>query len=211
MADVRMLNPVASDEEEDNISGASEKYPSPEGGVDGKRAHKAVPLSAARDSSLEYSSSGMWASADCERSRGSDESVDEFAFDDDSPIAVFGAAMALTAAAEYDEYRDVINTMPLSAARAACAHEKIQLLDPSNQGIRAALLLHYCGPAPSDSGLRKARSARATQMKTRRKKNKQPWDKTRVNQFLQSTVFGATVDGSTSAEEAAEELRQFEG
>jgi hypothetical protein len=86
---------------------------------------------------------------------------------------------ALATAKEYDEYATVINGMPIAAARTACAKEGISPRDDSLLGLRAALLLHFCGPPPTNETMRAARSERAAQMKgggrQRRKKQPQLW------------------------------------
>eukprot|EP01043_Picozoa_sp_COSAG02_P064546 COSAG02_NODE_9471_length_2206_cov_1.986711_2_plen_393_part_00 len=78
------------------------------------------------------------------------------------------ATQALSAAKEYDDYALVINAMPLAAALRACEQEGIIPRDTSLLGLRAALLLHFCGPPPTattDEDGRQARAARAQQMR----------------------------------------------
>ncbi len=78
------------------------------------------------------------------------------------------ATQALSAAKEYDDYALVINAMPMAAALRACEQEGIMPSDTSLLGLRAALLLHFCGPPPTattDEGGRQARVARAQQMR----------------------------------------------
>ena len=78
------------------------------------------------------------------------------------------AFQALSTAKEYDEYALVINAMPLVATVRACEQESILPSDTTLLGLRAALLLHFCGPPPavqSDEDARAARAARAQQMR----------------------------------------------
>ena len=66
---------------------------------------------------------------------------------------------------EYDEFAEEINALSMAQALRVCEMEGIVPRDPSLLGVRAALLLHFCGPPPTaDTGRnKKDRKAMARQ------------------------------------------------